>query len=94
MPRMHYHVDLDEMRRLWVAGESATSIAARFNVSKTTIWRLSVEYGMPSRPLPQSVEAEAAPSPEDESASSESLAFSPWVAARIKELRLGMPSAV
>lgn len=82
-------IDVDEMRRLWSAGVSATDIADRYGITRKRVWRISERHEFPSRELPHAIEP-AAPSPEDEAASGDSLRFSPWVAARIKELGLGV----
>ena len=93
MPRMHFHIDVDEMQELWCEGMPPAAIGQRYSISTSSVWRLSHKYGFPDRDLPQSSEPPP-PSPEDEAASGDSLRLSPWVSGRIKELGLGMPRDV
>ena len=87
--RREWHIDVDELDRLWRQGVTVYELSARYDVSPATIFRLRRRHDIPDRPSLQSREHDA-PSPEEETASADSLAFSPWVQARIKELRLGM----
>lgn len=82
----HYHIDIDELRRLWEAGWLVQDIAAKLNVQPTYIWWLRKKYGIRDRDRSQSTEPPA-PSPEDDAASLDSLALSPWVAERAAPYR-------
>ena len=85
--RRYYHVDLDELEELWRNGLTVLEIARHFRVSMSQVWRLRKQCGLSDRGPPEPF---AAPTPEDDAASGDSLQLSPWVAARIKELGLGV----
>lgn len=76
---------LDVLHRLWMEGTSKETLAIKYGVSKTTVDKWVVVYRLPRR---KRVEPEMpAPSPEDDAASRDSLALSPWVEARARECR-------
>lgn len=83
-------VERQQLLELWDTPRTLIEIGAELGCSSTTVLRLQKQHGLPKRecvrPDPDDV------SPEEDAASADSLAFSPWVAARIKELRLGMPA--
>ena len=67
-------------------------VADRLGVTQPSLYRIAGRHGLPRRinaPGQHSVEPPV-PSDVDEMLSGESLAFSPWVAARIKELGFGV----
>lgn len=82
----HYHIDIEELRRLWEAGWLVEDLAARFRCTNTMIYWLRKKYGIRDRDRSQSTEPPP-PSPEDARISRDSLALSPWVEARVKEMR-------
>lgn len=84
-------VERQQLLELWSTPRTLIEIGAELGCSSTTVLRLQKEHALPRRdcvrpPLDEDV------SPEEDAASADSLALSPWVAARIKELRLGMPA--
>jgi hypothetical protein len=92
MPRMHFHINIDEMQQLWHEGWTGPQLAERYNVTTGRIYALRLQYGLRNRrKVNTQSESREAPSDEDERVS-QTLEFSPWVAARIKELKLGMPA--
>lgn len=82
----HYQVDIDELRQLWEAGWLVADLAERYRCTHTYIYWLRKKYGIKDRDRLQSTEPPP-PSDEDDSASRDSLALSPWVEARVKEMR-------
>jgi hypothetical protein len=82
----HYHIDLTEFRQLWEAGWLAEDLAARYRCTKTYVYWLRNKYGIPDRDMLKSAEPPP-PSLEDARISRDSLALSPWVEARVKEMR-------
>jgi len=78
-------VDVDDMRRRWKDGWSASEIARHAGCLESTVLALRDKFKWPdpdgtsSEPLP--------PSLEDARLSEDSLALSPWVAARAEEVR-------
>jgi hypothetical protein len=82
----HWHIDIDELRRLWESDWSVEDLAARYKCHEAHIYRLRIKYGIRDRERQQSCEPPP-PSPEDAEASHDSLALSPWVAARAEEFR-------
>ena len=85
------YVDIAELRLLWSAGWSVKELAARYCVGETCICALRKKHKLEDRMRPQCSEPPA-PSPEDATASEDSLRLSPWVQARINELRIGLPA--
>jgi hypothetical protein len=82
----HRHIDIDELRRLWEADWSAKDLATRFACTESLIYHLRQKYKFRDRAHLQSTEPPP-PSAEDAVASHDSLALSPWVAARAEEFR-------
>jgi hypothetical protein len=82
-------VDVQLMFRLWNNNElSATDIAAAFGVSRSTMRNIAATYGLRCRKTPpRHREEDCAPSLADELRSLDSLALSPWVAARAEMFR-------
>jgi len=77
-------VDIEEMRELWSDGWSVVDLAKRFKVTASAVYNFSNLYAWPERggsnePPP--------PSEEDARLSSDSLALSPWVEARVAQFR-------
>ena len=91
MPRFNERdVDRQQLLDLWQTPRTLIEIGVELGCSSTTVYRLKQQHQLPPRerrPPP-----DVAISPEEEAASADSLQFSPWVAARIRELRLGMPA--
>jgi hypothetical protein len=82
-------VDVQLMFRLWNNNElSATDIAAALGVSRSTMRNIAATYGLRCRKTPpRHREEDCAPSLADELRSLDSLALSPWVAARAEMFR-------
>lgn len=45
----HWHIDVDELARLWRAGVPAARIGAKFGVSAHQVYRLREQYGLEDR---------------------------------------------
>jgi hypothetical protein len=86
MKQRHWHIDIDELRKLWDAGWLVEDLAKKYRVTNSAIYWLRKKYGIRDRDRQQTTEP-AAPSQEDADASLDSLALSPWVAARAEEFR-------
>lgn len=84
-------VDRQRLLDLWNSPRTLIEIGAELGCSCTTVSRLQREHGLPRRTYfrPDMVDDVT---PEEDAASADSLALSPWVQSRIKELRLGMPA--
>jgi hypothetical protein len=82
----HYHIDIDELRRLWEAGWLVEDLADKFRCTPTYVYWLRKKYGLPDR-HPAHMKEPPPPSPEDAAASLDSLALSPWVAQRAEMFR-------
>lgn len=82
----HYHIDIDELRQLWDAGWLVDDLAKRYRCTRTFIYWLRKKYRIPERDRSQSTEPPP-PSPADDVLSRDSLALSPWVEARAREIR-------
>lgn len=82
----HYHIDIDELRRLWSEGWLVADLAKRYRCTESMVYWLRQKYGIKDRPKNQSTEPPP-PSAEDAAASEDSLALSPWVAARAEQFR-------
>ena len=89
-----YTVDVPKLFRLWNDSDYTRSeIARELGLTDKQLQSSASRHGLgPRGACHRAFSMEDAESPEDDAASAESLAFSPWVAARIKELRLGMPA--
>lgn len=89
--KMNHHTggDVATLFAMWAEGRTKAEIAVRFKVSTSTIYSWAQRYQLPRRKIdfvPVSQEPPA-PSPEDDAASMDSLALSPWVEARARECR-------
>lgn len=82
----HGSADMALLLELWAQGVSAAEIASRFGVKRGTISKWAKRYGLPPRAALATPEYEA-PSPEDDAASLDGLALSPWVESRARECR-------
>jgi hypothetical protein len=82
----HGSADVALLFRLWAEGASAGEIARQFGVTISTVSKWRQRYKLPPRPNAGTPEY-AAPSAEDERASANGLALSPWVEERAKECR-------
>ncbi len=82
-------VDVQLMFRLWNNHNlSATDIATALGVSRSTMRNIAATYGLRCRKTaPRHREEDCAPSLADELRSLDSLALSPWVAARAEMFR-------
>jgi len=84
--RNHSRADLVLLHELWTAGVPAAEIAQRFGVAMSTVTKWAQRYKLPRRTLHPAGEPEA-PTPEDDAASLNGLALSPWVEERAKVVR-------
>lgn len=89
-----YTVDVPELFRLWNdANYTRAEIARQLGLTDKQLQSSATRYGLGARGCcHRTFTMEDAESPEEDAASSESLALSPWVQRRIDELRLGMPA--
>lgn len=94
MCRFKYHVDVPKLFRLWNDSDyTRVEIARELGLRERQLQDVAARYGLgPRGACHRAFSMEDAESPEEDAASGQSLALSPWVAARIKELRLGMPA--
>lgn len=83
-------VERQRLLELWDSDKTLNQIGAELECSPQTVLRLVRRHQLPPRPA-FVVEHNEAVSPDDDAASADSLRLSPWVQARIEELRLGMP---
>lgn len=86
-------VERQTLLDLWSSDKSLSEVGAELGCSVTTVLRLGRKHALPSRTA-FNADPDDFVSPEEDAASAESLRLSPWVAARIKELGLGMPRDV
>jgi len=84
--RNHSRADLVLLHQLWTAGVPTAEIAKKFGVSYSTVTKWAQRYKLPRRTLHPADEPEA-PTPEDDAASLDGLALSPWVEERAKVVR-------
>lgn len=89
--KMNHHTggDVATLFAMWAEGRTKAEIAVRFKVSTSTVYSWAQRYQLPRRRIdyvPVSQEPPP-PSPEDDAASMDSLALSPWVEARARECR-------
>lgn len=91
-----YTVDVPRLFQLWHDPTyTRVEIARDLGLTDKQLQSSASRHGLgPRGACHRAFSMEDASSPEEEAASAESLDFSPWVAARIKELRLGMPQEV
>lgn len=67
-------------------------VARRLGISMSMLRRAAAHHHLPSRPAWRDRSENYAPSEGEDLASGESLRLSPWVQARINELRIGLPA--
>ena len=84
--RNHTRADLVLLHQLWAAGAPTAEIAERFGVAMSTVTKWAQRYKLPRRTLHPANEPEA-PTPEDDAASLDGLALSPWVEERARAVR-------
>jgi hypothetical protein len=84
--RNHSRADLVLLHQLWAEGVPTAQIAERFGVAMSTVTKWAQRYKLPRRTLHPANEPEA-PTPEDDAASLDGLALSPWVEERAREVR-------
>jgi transposase-like protein len=84
--RNHSSADLVLLHQLWTAGVPTAEIAKKFGVVYSTVTKWAQRYKLPRRTLHPADEPEA-PTPEDDAASLDGLALSPWVEERAREVR-------
>jgi hypothetical protein len=84
--RNHSRADLVLLHQLWAAGVPTAEIANKFGVSYSTVTKWAQRYKLPRRTL-HPVDEPEAPTPEDDAASLDGLALSPWVEERAKVVR-------
>ena len=84
--RNHSRADLVLLHQLWAEGVPSSEIAKRFGVAYSTVTKWAQRYKLPRRTLHPADEPEA-PTPEDDTASLNGLALSPWVEERAKVVR-------
>lgn len=85
MERRWYHVDVDELEAAYNGGEFVSDICERFGIKVCQLDAIRLKFGIPNRPRP--TRFSDAPNEDEERHSAASLALSPWVESRIKELR-------
>lgn len=91
--RDRVEVTRQQMLELWATPKTLVEIGAELGCSSTTVLRLQKAHDLPRRECVRPDPDEEV-TPEEDAASADSLALSPWVQARIKELRLGLPQEV
>lgn len=89
--------DADELRRLWLDRTVRTcDIATRLGISTVLLYQHAKRMKLPPRGLPRggikdhplpSLVDDGEPEPFDDAPAGDSLALSPWVAARVRALR-------
>ena len=84
--RNHTRADLVLLHQLWAEGVPTAQIAERFGVAMSTVTKWAQRYKLPRRTRHPADEPEA-PTPEDDAASLDGLALSPWVEQRAREMR-------
>lgn len=85
MTRRWYHVDVDAIEAAYKGGEFVSDICERFGIKVCQLDAIRLKFGIPNRPRP--TRFSDAPNEDEERQSAASLALSPWVESRIKELR-------
>lgn len=87
-----YTVDVPRLFALWNdKGYTRAEIARELGLTDKQLQSSSERYGLKARGCCRRSFSVDDATPEEDAASGDSLALSPWVQARIKELRLGMP---
>ena len=95
MCRFKYTVDVPTLFRLWHDTDyTRAEIARELGLKERQLQDVAVRYGLKARGACHRAFSmqDGAESPEEDTASGESLALSPWVQSRIRELRIGMPA--
>lgn len=92
--RRKANVDVPRLFALWADREyTRVEIARALRLTEKQLQTASGKHGLgPRGACHRAFSMEDATSPEEEAASADSLALSPWVAARIQELRIGYPA--
>lgn len=87
--RRSSRVDLQRLFAMWMTATTVGEIAAELGVSKTTIWALKMRHKLPDRPPHPRYgsQEDGAPTPDEEAASLQGLALSPWVEERARVVR-------
>ena len=86
MKRCEIEIEIEELERRWQAGEPVSSLARRYGVSWSHIYRIKRKFGLDVLLKNASVEP-SAPTSEDDDASQASILLSPWVQRRVDDLR-------
>ena len=84
--RNHTRADLVLLHQMWAEGVQTAQIAERFGVAMSTVTKWAQRYKLPRRTRHPADEPEA-PTPEDDAASLDGLALSPWVEERARKVR-------
>ena len=82
-------IEHQRLLELWTSRKTLGEIGAELCCSSQTVLRLGKTHGLQTR-TEMMADPDLEVTPEEDAASADSLALSPWVQARIKELRLGM----
>ena len=81
-------VDVPKLFRLWNDESLRTEdVAVQLQISTGTLRKIATRYGLTHRVSPPGMEITEAPSAAEELLSQDSLALSPWVEARAREVR-------
>lgn len=89
----NYTVDVPRLFEMWNDTDyTRPEIARSLGLTEKQLQTSSRRYGLGPRGCCHRAFVIEEASPEEDAASSESLALSPWVQSRIKELRIGMPA--
>ena len=91
--RKAYTVDFPRLLKLWHdPSVTRTEVARELSLTRKQLDDAAAQCGLQARGFCQRVHSFEEPNETDQ-ASEDSLALSPWVVQRIRELRLGMPPA-
>lgn len=92
MCRFKYSVDVPRLFALWNdKSYTRVEIARELGLRERQLQDVAARYGLRARgPCKRAFSLEDGESPAEDAASGDSLALSPWVQARIKELGLGV----
>ena len=89
-----HRVDVPTLFATWNDSRlTVTEVAGKLGIPTGYLYKLARRHGLPEREHQHRSGSMLDGTPEDDAASSASLAFSPFVARRIEELGLGMPKA-
>lgn len=88
----NYAVDVPQLFKLWNDSDlTRAEIGRELQLTPNQLQVSATQYGLgPRGACHRAFSMEDAESPEEEQASADSLELSPWVQARIRELRIGM----